>query len=247
MTTIKACSLNLFGAGPSIAERLVIFEDWIRSSEPDVVALQEVPEPELLDGIARRLGYELVHVPTGTLNNRDGLATLSRVPVAETASVQLPVTDGLNPRKASLLRVRLGQKYMGVINTHLSYGSELTHLRLTQVETILSSEIRPRDPLIFCGDLNSLPTEGSIRQLRDNHIVPLTDVWKERHGAAEDGATFCVENEYLDPEIQDRRRYDYIFRSDTITSRAIDIVFTTYDDHRVSDHYGLFATLEVEV
>src|SRR4051794_20210542 len=93
---LRCLTLNLWGAEAPLARRGGIVGGGVRELAPDVVGLQEVREvPGQLENqaaaLAREVGYQHVFAPTVAFaGGHEGLAILSRAPIAEHVAVELP-------------------------------------------------------------------------------------------------------------------------------------------------------------
>ncbi|MEZ5063730.1 MAG: endonuclease/exonuclease/phosphatase family protein [bacterium] len=169
-----------------------IAED-LRALSPDLVALQEVER-----GIARSrsqdqagqigaaLGLESAFAGSFEVEHggEHGIAILSRWPIAETETFELPRGDGRWPRVALLARIDTPEGPIRFVCVHLArpWGWPLsnTKTRLEQIHA-LREHLGPETlPLIFAGDLNSLPwsPEGfSLARDFEQSWHPWRDGW----------------------------------------------------------------------
>jgi endonuclease/exonuclease/phosphatase family metal-dependent hydrolase len=246
---------------------MAVVEQGLRDYQPDVVALQEVREipgqlPNQAATLGQAIGYQHVFAPATPFGGgHEGLAILSRYPIAEQEVLELPHAEP-NERRI-LLSARLENVAGGawVNTTHLNY--RLTHglQREDQVRAIegrLSGRASDA-PQILMGDFNARPDADEIRFLRGLTTLAgrrtyLQDAWQRLH-PDERGWTWARANPYtaklafLEPD----RRLDYIFvtpqRGDGRgTIQSCRIVFDQPNANSVfaSDHFGLLAEIQME-
>ena len=267
MKTLRCLTLNLWGAEPPLAERMAVVEEGLRDYQPDVVGLQEVREipgqlPNQAATLAQAMGFQHVFAtatPFGGGN--EGLAILSRFPIAEHEVLELPHAEPNERRILLSARIENGSGGAWIHTTHLNY--RLTHglQREEQVRAIEGRlSVRTSDaPQILMGDFNARPDADEIRFLRglttlDGRRAYFQDAWQRLH-PDEIGWTWARANPYtaklafLEPD----RRLDYIFvtpqRGDgrgTIHSCLIVFDKPSADSVFASDHFGLLAEIQME-
>jgi endonuclease/exonuclease/phosphatase family metal-dependent hydrolase len=158
----------------------------IAQCNPDIVALQELDvRRKRTDGrdqaeeIARVLNMSFHFHPAIRLEEEQyGDAILSRFPMRLVHSGLLPggVSQLFEPRGALWVELKIGNRLLQVINTHLGL---LEQERLEQVQALLGEEwlSHPecREPIIICGDMNFGPRSRAYRLLaghvRDVQLV----------------------------------------------------------------------------
>ncbi len=145
----------------------------IESFGPDLVALQECGcgpggAPDQAEELAVRLSMEPRFVPClQRKNTRYGLATLSRLPILDTAVVPLPHRGRVwwsEPRRALVTRVGwdAGGREVQLVNTHLST------IRGEQPSQVMAlGEVLDAPHLILAGDFNCTPRSATYRRLCD--------------------------------------------------------------------------------
>ncbi|MFN2329132.1 MAG: endonuclease/exonuclease/phosphatase family protein [Chromatocurvus sp.] len=149
----------------------------IARARPDVVALQELDvgrkrtdNMDQAELIAHYLEMEFHFHPAMHLEEeRYGDAVLTRLPMRLVKTGALPGLDDkprLEPRGALWVAVETNGQEVQIINTHLGL---LRRERLAQLRALLGDEwlgdARCRAPVIFCGDLNALPSSRVCRRL----------------------------------------------------------------------------------
>ena len=143
----------------SVGARLPRLLDWLRTREPDVVALQETKTNEagFPTTEVEALGYEVMHVGDGRWN---GVAVLSRVGL-EPVSRQLPGMTEPRYAVADCGGLRTVSVYVpngrSVDDPHYAYKLEwFAELRRTL------DEQDPVQPLVIMGDFNVARTDADV-------------------------------------------------------------------------------------
>ena len=275
LEVVRVLSLNLWGEQPPVERRLAIAIEGFRALAPDVIALQEVrevpvpidpspllsPMPNMAETIARALGFHFVFAPaTPWGGGVEGLAIVSRFPIARTAHEALPHAIPTETRLILGATLDTPRGPLSVFTTHLNYRLTDGGKREDQVaaaDAFIQSWPSPL-PKILMGDFNAVPHSDEIRFLRGLHShagrrTYFQDAWERVH-PDDRGYTWARRNHYtsrlgwLEPD----RRLDYIFvspmRKDGVgVIRDCRIVLDdrTADGHFASDHFGLMAEVQV--
>jgi endonuclease/exonuclease/phosphatase family metal-dependent hydrolase len=263
---LRCLTLNLWGAEEPLAARMRVVIGGLRELAPDVVALQEVLDvpgvPNQAATIADALGWPFVFAEaTAFRGGHEGLAILSRFPIAEAGAIELPHAQ--TDERRILLSAKLAHAAGGVWvhTTHLNYRLQHGRERADQVSAIDAAlRERPSDlPQILMGDFNARPESDEIRFLRghasiDGRRGAYQDAWAVLHPELP-GVTWASSNPYtrrlwfLGPD----RRLDYVF----VTPRRRDgrgnvllchLAFDAPDAEGVwaSDHFGVVADVQLE-
>jgi len=259
--------LNLWGAEPPLDARMAVVTSGLQALAPDVVALQEVREiPGQLanqaETLARALGFSCAFEPAVAFGGgHEGLAILSRQPIAEHAAIELPHAQPTERRILLSARTHVAGVEVWLHTTHLNY--RLTHGQQREDQAFAIGEhlaARATEaPQLLMGDFNARPESDEIRFLRGLHSlngrrVFWQDAWDRLH-PGEPGWTWSSANPntaklaFLEPD----RRLDYIFvspmrkdgRAAVLACRR---VFEQPDRGGVyaSDHFGLCADVQIE-
>ncbi|MEO6244716.1 MAG: endonuclease/exonuclease/phosphatase family protein [Opitutaceae bacterium] len=215
----------------------------IATHQPDIVALQEVDlgrrrsrAEDQAAIIAEELGFHAVFCPTVTVDNEHyGHALLSRWPLEVVKRVLLPSdrrSRWKEPRAALWARVQVNASAVHVIVTHLGLGP---HERVLQMKTLMGPEwiggIPADEPVIFCGDMNSIPGSAPYKIA----AAGLRDIQKGKKGRRPLN-TFTSSRPLL--------RLDHVFVSAHFEPLAVTVPRT--DLTRVaSDHLPLLVDLQV--
>jgi endonuclease/exonuclease/phosphatase family metal-dependent hydrolase len=149
----------------------------IAQQQPDIVALQEIDVGRARSGfvdqaqaIAELLLMKFHFYPAFEIEDEKyGLAVLSHYPMRliKTGGLPgLPNKPNLEPRGAQWIGIEYHGREIQLVNTHLGLRGEE---KRQQVQAILGEEWLGRlsrdEPLIICGDMNSLPASFVHRQI----------------------------------------------------------------------------------
>ena len=168
MAVFKLVTFNLLNKKPSRwheRRRLIVRE--LRALQPDVIALQEVSLPHNnAQWLADQLGgYKVYTAPkAGALGAREGVATLSRLPVEARWTINLQAQS----RVAQVLRLRLGDQPLIVVNGHFLFHV-YNHIKRTQQVRQVLGWLRTSAngcPTIACGDFNATPEMRTIQTMK---------------------------------------------------------------------------------
>ena len=211
--------------------------------QPDIVALQELDigrkrtgeadQPHLIAKELEMLYH--FHPAIEVAEERYGNAVLSRYPLELVRAMKLPKLESrlnLEPRGAVWVTVKVGNVHVQIITAQLSfYGPECRH----QTEAFIGPEwlAHPRcaEPVILCGDFNSLPN---------------TNPWRTINGKLRDVQRALEEHRPLATWFgrYPIGRIDHVFVSPGIKVCAIEVPNTKLDK-LASDHLPLIVDLEV--
>jgi endonuclease/exonuclease/phosphatase family metal-dependent hydrolase len=183
--TLKVLCYNLrFGELASLEQ----LAEYIRSENPDVVALQEVdvrtnrgmaPHQNGKDFITElgfRTGMLTAYARTIDFSGGYyGIGILSKYPFEQTRKVMLPIPDGSNEQRAVLLAdVELpGGRAFTFACTHLDHSSSAVRtIQVQALDEVLKSN---RLPLIIAGDFNARPDSPEIKNGMKDYLQACTD------------------------------------------------------------------------
>jgi len=232
---LKVVSYNLrFGELASLEQ----LAEFIRSQDPDIVALQEVDVKTYRKWIPQQNGKDFITelgFRTGMLtayaktipfaNGYYGIGILSKFPFVETRKYLLPMPEGAKEQRVLLLaNVELSEgKIFTFICTHLDYPS--SEVRQVQVDALTNKLKDNPYPMILAGDFNASPDAPEISSGMAN--------WRQ---ASSPDFTF--------PSSEPKARIDYIFYyPDSVWS--VDSAFTPHST--LSDHLPVCATLKLQL
>ena len=211
--------------------------------QPDIVALQEldigrkrtgeVDQPHLIAKELEMLYH--FHPAIEVAEERYGNAVLSRYPLELVRAMKLPKLESrlkLEPRGAVWVSVNIGDIHLQIINAHLSfYGPECRHQAKALIGPEWLAHPRCAEPVILCGDFNSLPN---------------TNPWRTINGKLRDVQRTLDEHRPLATWFgrYPIGRIDHVFVSPGIKVCAIEVPNTRLDK-LASDHLPLIVDLEV--
>lgn len=259
----------------AIAERLV-------AEGPDIICLQEVFAKDAEAQLSRALrdgGYDVARVPGGWGRLRwgdpgwlrpgsSGLLVASRRSLAELAleDVALEDTafepyqsaardDALAAKGFASFRLRLGQRSLRIVNTHLQAHKPYADVRRRQLEQLrrwLEGQSSAM-PTLLLGDLNiageaaGVPTKEyeGMRRI----FGPARDLFRQHHPDAirHPGFTWDgLKNRMTGDSVQERLDYAFSF-GDVEALRCISagVLPFDHDGRHLSDHFAVDLRIEV--
>jgi endonuclease/exonuclease/phosphatase family metal-dependent hydrolase len=144
-----------------------VIED-LRPLAADVIALQEIERGvarslrvDQVAAIAGELGFQAVFRPSiaSEVNGDHGLAVLSRFPLTDVQTLELPQGNGKWPRIALGVRVEDPAGPFRLVTVHLArpwgWPYHNTTTRLGQLNVVKRAWQNEPLPLVLCGDFNS--------------------------------------------------------------------------------------------
>lgn len=240
-TQLRVVTLNLYRTRARWRRRRPLIVQELARLAPDVVMFQEV---DMLRGQAADLAAALgrlspardyrafVSRKRGWRGLLEGVAVVTWLPVMGAATLALGAD-----RIAGRVRVSAGAGNIDLYSVHLS-GGRHERLRLEQAE-VLSRAIAENGALaVVAGDLNAGPGTAplqALEPLRSAHLVA-------------NGAEPARSVGWSGPD-EPGQVLDYILVSPGIGVIDCKVAFAGRDSHgtRASDHYGLAATLALDV
>lgn len=224
---IRVASYNLHCQVEQPQRRMQEIAKALAKLKPDVVALQEVCQSQAsgsvhsaaqLSKLLKQEGagdYAALFVSTHTANHdgkafQEGLGLLSRLPILEHASTELPPQgqrpSGAFPRKALWARLASPVGIVSLASTHLSFRREHEAWRITQVEALktwLADTERQAHITLVAGDYNASPDSSPILTMQASGKPANTPAYLDALKSMDGGNTFPARN----PSI----RIDYLF------------------------------------
>lgn len=165
----------------SIRSRLHIVIPWLEKHRPDILCMQEtkVADGAFPSGEFQKIGY---HVVFRGDKGRNGVAIAS---LEEPQKVAFGLDDGGPPDEDRLIwGVFSG---IPVVNTYVPQGqkpdSPMFSYKLewfARLRDFFSRHFSPREPLIWCGDLNVAPEEIDVHNPKRllGHVCFCPEVWE---------------------------------------------------------------------
>lgn len=203
----------------------------IEESGANVIALQEVSRGWVVNGsvdtltwLSQRLDMPYVFDPM--IDPLLGMAILSRYPILETETIDLPPADLAVNRGALRVTLAVGNgETLDVISTHFHHLLLGGPVREVQSRAILDLW-GGADSTVIVGDFNTPPNTPPIDVLRQGG---LTDAY-ERVGQPDNSHTFYLNHRPV--------RIDYIW-----LSRDLNAYDLAVSHSNASDHYAVSATI----
>lgn len=261
---MRFVTLNLWGERGPVERRIPMAIEGLRALGADVVALQEVREipgrlPNLAETIAAGLGMGHVFAPAMEWGGGlEGVALLTKSPLADVVSRELPGAREALRRRVLAGRVTSAEGTVRVATTHLDYqlGDGLEREKqVLAIDAILAE--RTDEVRVLLGDLNATPDSDEVRFLCGKTTLGgrrtfFQDAWALHHGDAA-GHTWAKENAFTAQMkyLQPGRRIDYVLVSaeerdgrGEVLSCEIAMDRPT-DGVWPSDHYALVADVRL--
>ena len=162
IATMKIATWNV----NSLRVRLPHLLDWLKTAQPDVLALQEIKLVDELfphDALADA-GYECVVSGQPTYN---GVAVLTRTPAQNIEQDAIRDIPGFNDPQRRVLAVTVGE--VRVVNLYVvngeAVGSEKYAYKLAWLDALvawLAEEIKRYPKLVVLGDFNIAPDDRDV-------------------------------------------------------------------------------------
>lgn len=136
--------------------------EWLRSSQPDILALQEIKQPSdaFPIGTFRDLGYQALANGQRAYN---GVATVSRRPM-DAPLMEIP---GLGDQQRRVLAATI--EGLRVVNLYVPNGQSLASEKyryklgwLAALRDFLHDELRRHEHLVVLGDFNIAPEDRDV-------------------------------------------------------------------------------------
>jgi endonuclease/exonuclease/phosphatase family metal-dependent hydrolase len=244
--SLSVATLNTWQkCGPWEARWQAILQN-VEVYQPDVIAFQELFDPEWRDRIAQQVRYPFVAAPDPSSS---GLVLLSRLPITDARLFTLAARSPLESYGRYLLWAKLAWRdgAIHIFNTHLSWMPQDQATRLAQLREIFRTAEAKRagQPMLLMGDLNATPDSEELQWLlRTGNFV---DTFAAIHPAGA-GFTWMGKNHFTreqQPNLPDRR-IDYILAAGEELVSGLSscrVVFDTAGASGIfpSDHFGVRA------
>jgi exodeoxyribonuclease-3 len=158
----------------SLNVRLPHLEQWLSSSAPDIVGLQEtkLEDARFPDTVLASLGYRSVFVGQKTYN---GVAIISREPAID---VQIGI-PGFDDEQKRVIAATVGD--LRIVNLYVvngqDVGTEKYAYKLRWLDAVhdwLADELRRHPRMVVLGDFNIAPDERDVYDAKvwnDTHIL----------------------------------------------------------------------------
>ncbi len=259
---MRIATWNVWGLSGEWQRRHTAIEDALHHVSPDVVGLQEtwqVGDQAQADRLAAHLDlpHATHHGSSHDGDCSDGLALLSRWPICDRFSIQLP-SLGRDDRGRWALggTIRHPAGAFRAIVTHLAWRLDDGWLRRAQLDAIVayvSRQQRLESPTVLVGDLNAPPHADEIRRLTGKSAVGdrqtvFRDSWEVAGSGP--GHTWSPDNPHVAAEHDPPGRIDYVlveWRPDEPGRVHAAAVFGAepVDGVFPSDHFGVAADIAI--
>jgi endonuclease/exonuclease/phosphatase family metal-dependent hydrolase len=208
----------------------------VRQANADIVLLQEVDRRTTRSAgvdhaaeLARLTGFQMAFGKSLDFQGGEyGIAILSRWPITEQSTLDLPVDPpqtrsggSLEPRAALRVSIRTPSGPVTVLNTHLDAPHEDRWRRqeIVKLLAIAADARKGSAPLLMGGDLNSTPESDVQQEVRR---AGFTDAW-----------SLCgAGNQLTYPADSGVKRIDYLYLSGGEQCETATVIDTQASDHR---------------
>lgn len=245
--TFSLLTLNIWNTNEPLQPRYLALAAGLKTLRADIICLQEVDR----DPKSSRSQSELFAEMSGLAHviEENGLATLCRFPISRWNGVALPEFQGDAPRMILLAECLVDGRSLLIANTHLAYPPAMTGERKEQVQAALTAIRRHRSghdgiAKVLCGDFNDVSASPAVRAILEDD-EKFRDAFYECN-PTDSGITYSwKKNRYVDPRWTEEQRIDYIFSGHGVAARKCCVVFDGSKCDLASDHFGVFARLEI--
>jgi len=273
--TLSVLTLNCWGVGAPLEERMAIIRRGMAALRPDVAAFQEVIVRRdgfdqgalLVDGAwyCRVFAAAFSWSDDGVMVAHDhasggfGNLIASRWPIVLSEERRLPGREGDEPRTVLGALIETSDGVLPVLTTHLDWEFDQGCVRERQVmvvddfarELVWKADLPP----VVMGDFNAHPDSTEMRYLRglsslDGRSTYFQDAW-EVGGPGGRGCTWDNRNRFAAYAHEPDRRIDYILvgapdaRGRGVVSSARLVFDDPAGDVFASDHFGVLAEIRV--
>lgn len=241
---MKIASLNTWGTDGPYLDRWHYFFSELGRLDLDILLLQEVFDPSLLEQIAK--GTHLIH---HVIAPKTGLAIATRVPVSsqDTAIFQTKSELEDYDRGMALAALEINSQKITAVNTHLSWKPEDSVTRLGQAKELIDRLRGIENRILLAGDLNDVPDSATLEWIRASGY---RDLYASCH-PNDTGYTWDNRNPFVQShsvQLPDRR-IDFLFLDqkwwEQVKVTLCDVYFNRPNATGIypSDHYGLVAEI----
>ncbi len=192
--------------------------ELIQELQPDVIGFQEVwmsiqQAHQILEAIDGN-PYQIFVTAKQAHHSKEGIAIASRLPASNFESLDLPGGE----RVAQRINITLNSTQICFVNTHLHNEPEDNEIeRLPQMQAIMVWLEAVTMPIIFTGDMNTIPESETIQLAK----MRFTSAYEQVHGHEPD---YTFPAPLAENTFPSYRAIDYIFISaDTLTTKCASI------------------------
>ena len=237
---MKIVTLNTWGTDGPYEKRWNLLTEELSKLNPEIICLQEVFDPELLERIQEALG------PLNILMSlHSGLALLSKFELIDekTSAYETQSPTESYVREMISAVVKIENREFWVANTHLAWKSKDEPIRVGQIKELIAAGKDRSNEMILAGDLNDVPESAAVQELKHSGFK---DVYAMLHPNKNEW-TWDNRNPFIQThrtKFPDRR-IDFLFFNEAFAQKSkpkkCEIVFNRADPEGIypSDHYGV--------
>ena len=273
--TLRVLTLNCWGVGAPLEERMAIIQDGIATLRPDVAAFQEVivrtdgfdqgtlllhgADYSRVFGAAFGWNDDSAMVAPDQAGGGFGNLIASRWAIARSEVRRLPGREGDEPRAMLGALIETPEGLLPVLTTHLDWEFDHGYMRERQVIAVddFARELaRTADlPPVLMGDFNARPDSTEMRYLRglasiEGRSTYYQDAW-EICRPRDLGWTWDNRNRFAAYAHEPDSRIDYVLvgqrdaRGRGVVGGAQLVFEQPVGDVFASDHFGVLAEIRV--
>ena len=241
---MKIVTLNTWGKYGPYEKRWQFLVQELISTKPDIICLQEVEEPELLEKIE-----QAASLPFSIASYEAGLTISTHFPIffEHIVNYKTISPNEEKDRKAVIVGLEVEKKRIIVANTHLSWKTEDTEIRYQQVRELIHAVKQTGEQGILTGDFNDTPESKTIREIKKAGYI---DLYASLNPSKRE-ITWDNQNPFIQThsvKFPDRR-IDFLFLheslANTLAPEKCEIIFRRPGPNGIypSDHYGVCAEI----
>jgi len=238
-------TLNTWGNSGPYQDRWNFFLEELKMYTPDVLCLQEVFGPVLIEKIKESFSYPYI-----LLAYEAGLVIMARFPVGEHQVLKYKTisSNEQENRQAILAKLEIKGKQLAIANTHLSWRAEDEGVRHQQVKELLQVIVDKRDTVLLAGDFNDTPGSAPIKEIEKAGYVNLLRLLYPHN----ENITWDNQNPFIQTHSVkfQNRQIDFLFLHKKLLTpnlvKSCDIIFNRPNPNGIypSDHYGVLVEIK---
>jgi len=244
---MKIGTLNSWGTSGPYLDRWNYFLEELDRLSPDILFLQEVFDPLLVERVARatNLTHQVVAPETGLAIATRFPVLLHDTPIFQTISAREDYKRGM-----ALATLEINSWRITAANTHLSWKPEDDTTRMKQANELIERLRVVENPILLAGDFNDVPDSATLKLVQASGYH---DLFATCH-SKEPGYTWDNRNPFVEShhvELPDRR-IDFLFLDQKWWEQTkvirCNVHFNQPNAAGIypSDHYGVFAEISDE-
>lgn len=210
----------------------------IRSHNPDILALQEIPAPDWLPMIVSFDTY----IPLGCVPTHCGFTTLL---IRPQLAKNIQHVFQVGPSIVAFWKEK--DINISVSSSHLYPGKKGASERKAQYTALWQCANQQKAThMVFAGDMNMRMDENTTMESISN--PPLMDVWKEIGNRRNQWTWNTKVNHYHKNRTAFTARFDRIYCTSNIEKKSLKMVGSkplSNHNHFASDHFGLCANMMI--